>query len=156
LAAGSGPGNAHRIDGITIYVVNSVHSAGIQVAPGEPRIYGGIAVGYVVVFENGYSLYFSGSSAATMDMALWGELYKPDGAILHQSAAHDPKDAALVARLIGANNPNFRTVFPHHHRLQLRPGELFRAADLRAEIENLGIPVTFIEPEPRRTYTLSK
>jgi hypothetical protein len=75
-------------------------------ALGAPSISGGIAGTFMITFENGWTLFFGGSSAATMDQALWAELYKPDAAILHMGAAHKPMDYALMVRLLQTNNPN--------------------------------------------------
>jgi L-ascorbate metabolism protein UlaG (beta-lactamase superfamily) len=152
----SGPGATQRIEGITINVLNSVHGSGMENAPAEPRLYGGPAVSYMITFENGFTVYFSGSSAATLDMGMWGDWYKPDAAILHQDASHNPRDAAMVGKLISTNNPNLKTVFPHHHRLQPQPGGLFRPADLRNAIQEAGVNVNFIEPNPLQPYQLTK
>ena len=98
----------------------------------------------------------SGSSAATMDMATWADMYKPDAAIVHQNDRHEPRDSAMIVKYMTNNNPNLRTVFPHHHRLQPQPGGLFRPSDLKTEIDRLGINVNFIDPNPLQPYTLSK
>jgi L-ascorbate metabolism protein UlaG (beta-lactamase superfamily) len=150
----SGPGGAHRFDGITVRVLNSVHGGGITV-PDAPVIYSGPAVSYMITFENGFTLYFSGSSAATMDMQLWGDWYKPDAAILHQDPNHEPRDAAAVGKFLTTNNPNLKTVFPHHHRLQTQPN-MFTPNDLRTALQQLDVNVTFIDPVPLQPYTLTK
>jgi L-ascorbate metabolism protein UlaG (beta-lactamase superfamily) len=150
------PGNTHRLDGITINVLNSIHGSGMGGPPDQPRAYGGPAVSYMITFENGYTIYFSGSSAATLDMGMWGDWYKPDAAILHQDASHNPRDAAMVGKLISTNNPNLKTVFPHHQRLQPQPGGLFRPSDLRTALQEQGVNVNFIEPNPLQPYTLTK
>jgi L-ascorbate metabolism protein UlaG (beta-lactamase superfamily) len=149
------PGDAYRHEGITVRVLGSVHGSAVP-RPSESVYYGGVAGSFMITFENGFTVYFSGSSAATMDMQLWADMYKPDAAIVHQSAAHEPRDAAMIVKFMTTNNPNLRTVFPHHHRLQPQPGGLFRPADLRAEIERLGLNVEFIEPVPGQPYTLTK
>src|SRR3954469_10492820 len=110
----------------------------------------------MITFENGYTVYFSGSSAATQDMAMWADMYKPDAAIVHQDILHEPRDAAMVVKFMTNNNPNLKTVFPHHHRIQPQPGALFRPSDLRDEIQKQGINVQFIEPTPAQPYTLTK
>src|SRR5574342_28742 len=51
-------------------------------------------------------------------MQLWGRLYKPDVAILPLKATSDPQDAVEMVRLLRTENPNLKTVIPHHHRLQ--------------------------------------
>jgi hypothetical protein len=62
----------------------------------------------------------------------------------------------MIAKFMATNNPNLKTVFPHHHRLQPQPGGLFRPSDLRNAIQELGVNVNFIDPTPLRPYTLTK
>jgi L-ascorbate metabolism protein UlaG (beta-lactamase superfamily) len=153
--AAANPGSFVRSDGITIQVLHAIHSTGARTG-NEPPWYGGLAGSYMVIFENGYTVYFSGSSAATMDMQMWSELYKPDMAILHQSGNREPRDAAMMAKFMTYDNPNLKVVFPHHHRIQRQsPGDA-RPADLRTAMEQLGLRVEFIEPQPLRPYQLTK
>jgi L-ascorbate metabolism protein UlaG (beta-lactamase superfamily) len=149
------PGDAYRHEGITVRVLGSVHGS-TPPSASETVYYPGVAATFMITFENGYTVYFSGSSAATQDMAVWADMYKPDAAIVHQSAAHEPRDAALIVKYMTNNNPNLKTVFPHHHRLQPQPGGLFRPSDLKTEIDRLGIQVNFIDPNPLQPYSLSK
>jgi L-ascorbate metabolism protein UlaG (beta-lactamase superfamily) len=149
------PGDVDRTDGITVRVLGSVHGS-TPPSPSDTVYYPGVAASFMVTFENGYTIYFSGSSAATQDMAMWADLYKPDAAILHQSASHEPRDSAMVAKFMTNNNPNLKTVFPHHHRIQAQPGGLFRPSDMKTEIERLGIQVNFIEPNALQPYVLTK
>lgn len=150
----SGPGGAHRFDGITVRVLNSVHGGGITM-PDQSVLYSGPAVSFMITFENGYTIYFSGSSAATMDMQLWGDWYKPDAAIIHQDPDHEPRDAAMVGKFMTTNNPNLKTIFPHHHRLQTQPGS-FGPNDLHNALQQLDVNVSFIDPVPLQPYTLTK
>jgi L-ascorbate metabolism protein UlaG (beta-lactamase superfamily) len=149
------PGDVYRHEGITVRVLGGQHGSSLP-SPSDTVYYGGPASSFMITFENGFTVYFSGSIAATQDMAWWADLYKPDAAIVHQSAAHEPRDAAMIVKFMTNNNPNLKTVFPHHHRLQPQPGGLFRPADLRTEIERMGINVTFIDPNPLQPYTLTK
>ncbi len=149
------PGDVYRYEGITVRVLGSIHGSNPP-RPSETVYYPGVAASFMITFENGFTLYFSGSSQATMDMMAWGDWYKPDAVIAHQSAAHEPRDAAAVVKYMSNNNPNLKTVFPHHHRLQPQPGGLFRPSDLRNAIQEAGVNVNFIEPDPLRPYTLTK
>jgi L-ascorbate metabolism protein UlaG (beta-lactamase superfamily) len=149
------PGDVDRYEGITVHVLGSMHGSTPPRAS-ESVYYPGVAASFMITFENGYTVYFSGSSAATMDMMTWADMYKPDAAIVHQSAQHEPRDSAMIVKYMTNNNPNLKTVFPHHHRLQPQPGGLFRPADQRAEIERLGINVNYIDPNPLQPYTLTK
>ncbi len=148
----SQPGDRYRFDGITVWVVNSVHGSG-TFASNNP--YGGPAAGFMITFENGLTVYFAGSSAITMDMQLWGSLYKPDIAILVLSGNRDPMDVAHMVRLLRAENPNLKTVIPHHHRLQPPPGAP-TPKDLENAIKSLNLPVTFLSPELGKEYTFTK
>jgi L-ascorbate metabolism protein UlaG (beta-lactamase superfamily) len=148
------PGSFHVQDGIRIQTLHAIHSSGAR-TPGEPLYYGGIAGSYMVIFENGYTVYFSGSSAATMDMQWWGELYQPDMVIQHISVNREPRDAAMAVKFLSTNNPNLKVVFPHHHRIQPQPGAV-SPADLRAAMQRMGLNFQFIEPVPLQPYTLTK
>jgi L-ascorbate metabolism protein UlaG (beta-lactamase superfamily) len=144
------PGDRHSIDGITIRGVNSVHGSGTA-----DRGYGGPALGFVIRFENGLTVYFSGSTALTLDMQLWGTLYKPDVAILPLSQRRDADEVVHMVRLLRTENPNLKTVIPHHHRLQQPPGAP-TVADLERAIQAAGLPVKVLNPELSRTYELTK
>lgn len=77
--------------GIKIHMVPAEHSSSIDlVAYGLqkldkklPRyVSGGPAVGYIVELENGFKIYHTGDTWLFGDMALVGELYKPDLALV--------------------------------------------------------------------------
>ena len=57
-----------------------------------------------------------------MDMQWWGEMYKPDMVIQHYVRHREPRDAAMAVKFLGQSNPDLKTVFPHHHRIQAQPG----------------------------------
>ncbi len=146
----SNPGDWLRLDGLTIRNVNSVHGSGTP-----DKLYGGQAMGFMIQFENGLTVYFAGSTALTMDMQLWGSLYKPDVAILPLSGNQDPKDIVHMVRLLRTENPNLKTVIPHHHRLQPPLGAITPAA-MEAALKDAGLPVTVLNPDLRRVYELTK
>ena len=63
-----------------VTMVHAVHSCGIL---DEGKIvYGGEACGYVIEFDDGYRIYHAGDTGVFSDMALIGELYSPDLALL--------------------------------------------------------------------------
>jgi len=146
----SNPGELNRIDGITIRNVNSVHGSGTP-----NKAYGGAAMGFMITFENGLTVYFAGSTALTMDMQLWGMLYKPDVAILPLLSRSDPKDIVHMVRLLRTENPNLKTIIPHHHRLKIGPGEP-TPADMERALKDAGLPVTVLNPELGKVYELKK
>ncbi|MBI1774448.1 MAG: MBL fold metallo-hydrolase [Proteobacteria bacterium] len=146
----SSPGDWNKIDGITIRNVGSVHGSGTP-----DKLYGGAAMGFVMTFENGTTVYFGGSTALTLDMQLWGRLYKPDVAILHMSANKDPQELVEVVRLLRTDNPNLKTIIPHHHRLVVPPGGT-TIADYEKAIKDSGLPVTLLNPELKKVYDLTR
>ena len=146
----SNPGDWNKIDGITIRNVNSVHGSGTV-----DKMYGGAAMGFMIRFENGLTVYFAGSTALTIDMQLWGSLYKPDVAILPLSGGRDPQDIVHMVRLLRTENPNLKTVIPHHHRLKPPPGAP-TPADMENALKAAGLPVTVLNPELSKVYELSK
>jgi len=143
------PGSTVNLDGIKIRIVNAVHGSG-----GANALYGGPALGFFITFENGYTLYFSGSTDLTMDMRLWGELFRPDAAILYLSGGMNPRDVAHMARLLSEKNPNLKTVIPHHHRLKSKAGR--SPADLGKALAALGLKAKLLDPQPGKVYTLTK
>ena len=146
----SNPGDWNRIDGITIRNVNAVHGSGTP-----DKLNGGAAMGFMIRFENGLTVYFSGSTALTLDMQLWGSLYKPDVAILPLSGGRDPQDIVQMVRLLRTDNPNLKTIIPHHHRLKPPPGAP-TPADMENALKAAGLPVSVLNPELSRVYDLTK
>jgi L-ascorbate metabolism protein UlaG (beta-lactamase superfamily) len=144
------PGDRHVVDGITFRGVNSVHGSGTA-----DKAYGGPALGFVIRFENGLTVYFSGSTALTMDMQLWGSMYKPDVAILSLAQRRDADEVVHMVRLLRTENPNLKTIIPHHHRLQPAPGSP-TVAELETAIKAAGLPVAVLNPELSRSYELTK
>ncbi len=150
----AGVGDVFDLSGIRVRVVHSIHGSGVaEHSPNAP--YGGPAAGFIITFENGLNVYFAGSTALTSDMQLWGSLYKPDVAILPLSGNRDPRDLAHMTRLLLSDNPNLKTVIPHHHRLN-PPAGAPTPADVDREFKSLGVPVTVLNPELGRAYTLSR
>ena len=148
----AGIGDRFDFDGITVRVVHSIHGSAV---PDPTAPYGGPAAGFIITFENGYTVYFTGSTAIHSDMALYGSLYKPDMAIIILSSNRDPKDAAHMVRLLMTDNPNLKTVHPHHHRVKPAKGAA-SPEQKEGEIKKLGLPVTFINPEVGKVYTFTK
>jgi L-ascorbate metabolism protein UlaG (beta-lactamase superfamily) len=112
-------------------------------------------MGFMIHFENGLTVYFAGSTALTLDMQLWGSLYKPDIAILPLSGGRDPQDIVHMVRFLRTDNPGLKTIIPYHHRLQPPPGAPTPAA-MEAALRAAGLPVTVLSPELRKVYELRK
>lgn len=149
--ARSGQGGRLVLDGITVRMVNAIHGNGTPSAPG----YGGLSGGFVITFENGWTVYFDGNSAATQDMALWAELYKPDAIIFNMNPGREPLDIAMSVRLMTTGNPNLKTLFPHHHRVMSPPGAT-NIAEVQTALRGLGIDIPVTDPTRGQVYRFSK
>ena len=150
------PGGRFAWEGITIRVVGSVHGSGGRDPSGDYKpIYGGVAGGFVVTFENGYTVYFMGSSAATQDMALWAEAYKPDAMIFLMHPSGEPLDAGMAVKLVAGKSPNLKMLLPHHHRVSAPPGAL-TVAEMRKTLDSMGINIPITTLAPRQSVELAK
>ena len=151
------PGSRLVWEGITIRVVGSVHGSGSgrgtdsDVAP----IYGGPAAGFIITFENGWTVYFPASSAATQDMALWAEAYKPDAMIFLMGSNVEPRDAGMAIKLVMTGNPNLKALMPHHHRVAPPAGAL-TVAEVRATLDSMGIRIPITNPVLKQVYEFTK
>jgi L-ascorbate metabolism protein UlaG (beta-lactamase superfamily) len=150
----SNPGGRLTVDGVTLRMVGSVHGSGLP-APTATTPYGGPAAGFVITFENGWTVYFPGSSSATADQALWGSMYKPDAMIFHMGADKEPMDVAMSISLTMTDNPNLRTLLPHHHRVNL-PAGATSTADVRAALDAMGIGIPILDQARSQVYEFTK
>ena len=129
VLAGSSDGQR----GIKVRMVDARHSCGIQ--DGDQIVYGGEAAGFVVTFEDQTKVYHSGDTALFGDMALIGECYAPDIALLPIGDLYtmDPADAARAVQMLGV-----RQVIPMHHStfdaLPGRPADFVRQVGSRARV----------------------
>lgn len=95
--------------GVRASLVPAVHSSGIS---GDGGIVdGGSPGGWVLDFPDGPTIYHAGDTFVFGDMALVGELFSPDVALLPIGGHYtmDPRQAAHAARLLGVS-----TVVPIH------------------------------------------
>jgi L-ascorbate metabolism protein UlaG (beta-lactamase superfamily) len=151
------PGGRFAWEGITIRVVGSVHGSGsgrdtsADVAP----IYGGAAAGFMITFENGYTIYFPASSAATQDMAMWAEAYRPDAMLFLMHPSGEPRDIGMAVGLVAGKSPNLKTLVPQHHRLVPPPGAV-TAAEVRKTLDTMGIRIPITELSRGQAIELSR
>ena len=106
---GASTGGTVDVDGIKVTFVHAEHSCGIT--DGDQLVYGGLAAGLVIEFENGYTIYFAGDTDVFGDMALIRELHEPEVAFLPIGDWYtmSPRRAAKAAELLGV-----KTVVPMH------------------------------------------
>ncbi len=122
----------------------ALHSSSIT--EGDDLLPGGLPAGYVLQLENGYRVYHAGDTALFGDMALIGELWRPDLALLPIGDHYtmDPEAAARAAQLLGVR----RVVPIHYGTFPLLTGTPER---LRAAGERDGLEV--LELRPGETLT---
>ncbi len=151
------PGTRFVWEGITVRVVGSVHGSGSgrDAAFERAPIYGGAAAGFMITFENGYTVYFPGSSAATQDMAMWAEAYRPDAMIFLMGPTSDPQDIGMAIKLVAAKSPNLKTLLPHHHRIK-PPAGAVTTSDVRAVLDSMGINIPILDQERGKVYEFRK
>ncbi len=131
-------GGTIEVDGIKITLVHAEHSCGITDDSGI--VYGGQACGFVIEFENGFTVYFAGDTDVFTDMALIKELSTFDVAFLPIGGFYTmgPERAAKAVSLLGV-----KTVVPMHFAtfpaLAGRPDQL-------QELVGNGVKVLDIKP----------
>jgi L-ascorbate metabolism protein UlaG (beta-lactamase superfamily) len=147
--SGGNTGGTQEWNGLRVTMVNAVHSSSIQ--DGDQTLFGGLAVGFVIRFSDGFTVYHAGDTDVYSSMEIIGRLYQPDVALLPIGSHYTmgPLEAAEAIRLLGV-----KRVIPIHYgtfpllwgtpeQLQqeakdipdlrlipLKPGESVRQADL--------------------------
>lgn len=102
-ASGMNKGGTMTHNGISITMTDAKHSGDIDVD--QKVVCGGEAAGFVLKFQDGYSVYHAGDTALFGDMKFIGELYRPDLALLPIGDLYTmgPREAAVACRLIKPN-----------------------------------------------------
>ncbi|UCF38419.1 MAG: metal-dependent hydrolase [Acidobacteriota bacterium] len=108
---GMNKGGGVRLNDIKATMVNAHHSSAI-IDDGGKIVYAGEPAGFVVEFENGFTIYHAGDTCVFGDMKIIGDLYKPDLAMLPIGDLYTmgPKEAALACQLLGT-----KKVIPMHY-----------------------------------------
>lgn len=106
---GMNTGGTVHWDGIDITMVDAIHSSGITV--GNEILYGGTAAGYVLRFDNGFTLYHAGDTDVFESMKLIAK-HELDLAMLPIGGhfTMGPRGAAEAIRLLGV-----KRVIPIHY-----------------------------------------
>ncbi len=101
-AVGMNTGGSFEQNGVRFTMTHAIHSGSIT-TPEAIIGYGGEPAGYVITFSNGYRVYQAGDTCVFSDMALIGEIYRPDIAILPIGDLYTmgPLEAAHAVRLLG-------------------------------------------------------
>jgi len=147
---GMNKGGTVKVGGIDVTMVRAEHSSGGPVE-GAGAVYLGEPVGFVVTLEDGTRLYHAGDTDVFGDMALIGELHRPDVAFLPIGGHYTmgPRAAARAVRLLGVS-----TVVPIHYGTF--PALAGTPDELRTELRSLGLgAVRVLSPEPGEVVALS-
>lgn len=100
-AMGMNKGGTVDVNGLKVTMTDAKHSCDIDV-DGRIAAPGGEAAGFVVRFENGFTVYHAGDTALFGDMRLIGKLYEPDVALLPIGDLYTmgPREAAIACDLV--------------------------------------------------------
>lgn len=109
-ATGMNKGGTVEWNGLKVTMVEAVHSSGIT--DGDLTVDGGSAAGFVIEFENGFTVYHAGDTDLFGDLSLIRSRYHPDVALLPIGGhfTMDPAAAAEAIRLLGVS-----AVIPIHY-----------------------------------------
>ena len=142
---GYNKGGTVEIGGIRATLTDARHSSGF-VEDGQ-IVYMGTPCGFVLQFSDGCTIYHTGDTCIHSDMALIGELYRPNVAILPigDFFTMGPFQAAHALRLIGAPVaiPEHYATFPLLHG---SPDQL------RAELGKLNLSTEVVALRPGESW----
>jgi L-ascorbate metabolism protein UlaG (beta-lactamase superfamily) len=107
---GGNTGGTQEWEGIRVTMVDAIHSSSIQ--EDGRLIYAGLAVGFVIRFPDGFTVYHAGDTDIFEGMKLIGQLYHPNLAILPigDHFTMGPRTAAEAIRLLDVSH-----VIPIHY-----------------------------------------
>lgn len=138
-------GGSQSILGMRVSMVRAEHSSGL-VEDGK-FFDGGVAAGYVVKVNGGFTFYHAGDTGLFSDMQLIGELYRPELAFLPIGDVFtmDPHQAARACRFLGV-----RQVVPIHWGTF--PDLTGKPETLRKELRDFGVTCEVLELQPGESY----
>jgi L-ascorbate metabolism protein UlaG (beta-lactamase superfamily) len=139
-------GGTVEVEGVRVTMLHADHSCGITDDDGS-IVYGGEAVGFLLEMEDGLRIYQSGDTAIFGDMALYGEMFRPDIAVLPigDLFTMDPRQAARACQMLGV-----KRVIPSH--FGTFPALTGTPQGLREELDKLGYECEVIALKPGDTY----
>ena len=139
-------GGTQEVEGVRFTMTHAIHSSGIE--DGGQVVYGGEACGYVLTLGDGTRIYHAGDTAVFSDMALIGELYSPEIALLPIGDLYtmSPREAAVAARLLKA-----KLIVPSHYGTF--PPLTGTPAMLVDELKKLGVKSEVVALAPGESLT---
>ena len=102
---GGNKGGTLSAEGVSVTLTHAFHSSSWGEDDGT-IVYTGEPAGLIITLENGYRIYFAGDTTVFGDMALIGELYQPDLAMLPigDFFTMGPMEAAKAVELLGVKH----------------------------------------------------
>ncbi|MFY9549972.1 MAG: metal-dependent hydrolase [Thermoanaerobaculia bacterium] len=145
-ASGMNKGGAQTVAGVEFRMVQAVHSAGTS-GVGKESNFPADPCGYVLTFEDGFKIYHAGDTNVFSDMALIGELYAPDLALLPIGDFYTmgPREAAKACELLAVP----RVLPMHWGTFPALPGN---PAALREELSRRGLSTEVVELAPGQSW----
>jgi len=139
-------GGTQDVQGVRFTMTQALHSGGIE--DGSQVYYGGEPSGFVVTLEDGTRIYHAGDTAVFSDMALIGEIYQPEIALLPIGDLYtmSPREAAVAARML---KPKY--IVPMHHGTF--PALTGTPDALREELRKQGVASEVVALRPGETLS---
>jgi L-ascorbate metabolism protein UlaG (beta-lactamase superfamily) len=102
---GGNKGGTLSAEGVSVTLTHAFHSSSYGEEDGT-IVYTGEPAGLIITLENGFRIYFAGDTTVFGDMALIGELYRPDLAMLPigDFFTMGPMEAAKAVELLGVKH----------------------------------------------------
>jgi len=144
---GMNTGGTTTIKNVRITMVPAVHTSSIAVGGTQRAL--GFPIGYVLRFADGFTIYNTGDTAATMDMKIVHDLYKPDLVILPIGDFYTmgAEQAAYALHLL---KPKFAIGGHWHTWGEMPPGT---PEALEKELAKYDLPTHLIKLKPGETLT---
>lgn len=144
-------GGTVKVAEVLLTMVSADHSCGVGVGEGQPNVYGGNPVGFVITLPTGEGgpVYISGDTNVFGDMGLISEIYSPEIALIPIDGHYNmgPREAAHAVRLL-----EVARVMPYHYGTF--PMLAGTPDALRSELTALGSNATTVAIEPGESVTL--
>ena len=142
---GMNTGGTLPLPGLRVTMVNAVHTSSVREG-GHLRPLG-FPIGYVLRFDNGFTLYNTGDTAVTMDMQIVRDLYRPDLVVLPIGDFYTmgPEQAAYALKLL---QPRLALGIHWHTWGEMPPGT---AQALAEEISRYQLQTQLIQLKPGET-----
>lgn len=145
-------GGTVQVKDLALTMVSADHSCGVAVGDGVANVYGGNPVGFVVRETPGdaRAFYVSGDTNVFGDMALIGELYAPEIALIPIDGHYNmgPREAAHAVGLLGVA----RVAPIHYGTFPMLAGT---PAQLRDELKAVGASTMVVDLEPGGSVALA-